>query len=89
MDFETMYEAYDGYQLEPDREEIQRRDDEHLALVEKAEMRGALPPGHTGQHRCFGCDLALGYGVADGVNGQSYHPACAEYAEGQPTMETP
>jgi len=41
-DFPEMYEAYDNFRLEPDREELQRRDDVHLALVEKSEMREAL-----------------------------------------------
>ncbi len=58
-----------------------RRDDAHIALVEERERRPLLPPGHAQRFACHGCGLALGFGPADGLNGQAYHPVCQERAK--------
>ena len=40
--YDEMLQAYERYVPEQTQEDIQRRDDEHLALVEAEEMRATL-----------------------------------------------
>jgi len=83
-DFPEMYEAYDGFKLEPDREELQRRDDVHLAKWEEWELRGMPIQAYIAKmYSCTLCGKLMVHPDSEKSGDVYYHPACL------PPKETP
>ena len=79
--YNEMYQTYERYVPEQTQEDIQRRDDEHLALVEEREIRGLrLPEGVGEMYSCALCGKMMVHPDCENSGAAQYHPACAEQA---------